>query len=276
MDFIIAISRYLLPCLTIIILVKCIMTLLLGRAKQTTYAYIIDTSTNSRYALNMWETALGRSNSCDIVLPYEDIAKFQSVICRRNDGWYIYDLLSKNPTRVNSTVLKKRAKINNFDTIKFSTRSFSFRIVDDPVQADKNSAKSEAKAVQNDGSLPLSNTKKSSTTSAPKAAQGNPMPKRRKPALVNSATKQIHVVGKTPTRIGRAGTSEIKIELANVAMTHAVLVLYSDGWAIEPVGSNSCYLNGSLIKEPQLLFENDIIKIANQRFYYTYNYGSSI
>ncbi|MFI3141982.1 MAG: FHA domain-containing protein [Clostridia bacterium] len=273
MDAIIAISRYLLPCLTIIILVKCIMTLLLGRAKQTTYAYIIDTSSNSRYALNMWETALGRSNSCDIVLPYEDVAKFQSVICRRNDGWYIYDLLSKNPTRVNSAVLKKRAKINNFDTIKFSTRSFSFRVVDDPVQAGKNSAKAEP---QDNGSLPLSNTKKSSSAPPPKAEQGNPMPKRRKPALVNSATKQIHVVSKTPTRIGRAGTSEIKIELTNVAMTHAVLVLYSDGWAIDPVGANSCYLNGSLIKEPQLLFENDIIKIANQRFYYTYNYGSSI
>lgn len=279
MDMVIAVSRYLLPIITILILSKCILTLLLGRAKDTTYAYIIDTTTNARYALNMWETALGKSNSCDIVLSYDDLAKFQAVICRRNDSWYIYDLISKNPTKVNSVSIKKRAEIANFDTIKFGSRTFSFRVVADPVQNHKGNKTPQqvkptpaTKKSPNDDSaaLPMNNMKSST------ANTNTTLPKRRKPALVNAITKQIHVISKNPTRIGSAMQCEIHLNIANSAITHAMITLYDEGWAIEKIGNSSCYLNGSMITQTQLLFENDVIKIAGQKFYYTYNYGSSI
>lgn len=278
MDLIISISRYLLPTITIIILSKCILTLLLGRAKDTTYAYIIDTTTNARYALNMWETAIGKSSSCDIVLPYIDLGKFQVVIGRRNDSWYIYDLLSKTPTKVNATVLKKRAEIANFDVIKFGSHAFSFRIVDDPVQNHKNNKSAPVQpqpqtrttVIKPDTStdLPMNHMKTNTSQTS--------LPKRRKPALVNANTKQIHIINKTPTRIGSATQCEIHIDGQRSAITQAIIVLYEDGWAVEKVGNNPCYLNGSAISQPQLLFENDMIRIGSQRYYYTYNYGSSI
>ena len=98
MELIWTLSRYILPVITIVILVKCIMTLMLGHPKEKIYGYIIDMSSGNRYALNMWETSVGRSKSCDVVLPYDTVARSHAVITRRIDGWYICDLLpSKKP-----------------------------------------------------------------------------------------------------------------------------------------------------------------------------------
>ena len=101
MDIIWAVSRYVLPAITVIILIKCVLTLMLGHPKEKIYGYIIDMKSGNRYALNMWETSVGRSKSCDVVLPYDTVARSHAVITRRIDGWYIHDLLTKARLTVN-------------------------------------------------------------------------------------------------------------------------------------------------------------------------------
>lgn len=151
MEFITAISRYILPVVTVILLTKCIMTLLLGHPKEKIYGYIIDMKTGQKYALNMWETSIGRSNSCDIVISYNSVSRSHAVISRRIDGWYVYDLLSKAGIKVNGVACEKKATINDGDILTFSNMNFRFVVADDPVQRvgkkkKQNKAKSAAPA----------------------------------------------------------------------------------------------------------------------------------
>ncbi len=133
MDIVIGASRYILPFLTLLILIKCMLTLLLGHPKEKTYGYITDLSDGERYSLNMWETSIGRSNSCDIVIGYDTVSRFQAVISRRIDGWYIYDLLSKSGILVNGKKIEKKAMISGGDRLTFGGAVFGFEIADDPV-----------------------------------------------------------------------------------------------------------------------------------------------
>ncbi len=134
MEFITALSRYILPAITVILLTKCIMTLLLGHPKEKIYGYIIDMRTGEKYALNMWETSIGRSNSCDIVISYNTVSRSHAVISRRIDGWYVYDLNSKSGIKINGVSCEKQATVKNGDIISLSSIPFRFEIVNDPVQ----------------------------------------------------------------------------------------------------------------------------------------------
>lgn len=134
MGIVIGISRYILPVITLVILIKCMLSLLLGHPKEKTYGYIIDALDGERYELNMWETSIGRSNSCDIVIGYDTVSRFQAVISRRLDGWYIYDLLSKAGIYVNGEKIEKKAMISGGDVLTFGNAQYRFEIADDPVQ----------------------------------------------------------------------------------------------------------------------------------------------
>lgn len=134
MELVIGASRYIFPLITLIILIKCMLSLLFGHPKEKTYGYIIDAVDGERYPLNMWETSIGRSNSCDVVIGYDTVSRFQAVISRRIDGWYIYDLLSKSGILVNGEKIEKKAMISGGDTLTFGNVQYRFEIADDPVQ----------------------------------------------------------------------------------------------------------------------------------------------
>ena len=133
MDVVISISRYLLPFLALVILAKCLITLLLGHPQEKTYGYLIDQADGQRYALNMWETSIGRSKHCDLVIGYETISRSHAVISRRIDGWYIYDLNSKSGILVNDKPAGQKAQIKPGDLLTLGKMLFRFAVVDDPV-----------------------------------------------------------------------------------------------------------------------------------------------
>lgn len=134
MNIIWALSRYILPVITVVILIKCIMTLMLGHPKEKIYGYIIDMSSGNRYPLNMWETSVGRSKTCDVVLPYDTVARSHAVITRRIDGWYVHDLLTKAVLKVNGEAVDQKSLIKDGDIITFGKTRFRFEVADDPVQ----------------------------------------------------------------------------------------------------------------------------------------------
>ena len=147
MDFITDISRIVLPIITVMLLVKCILALWLGHPKEKIYGYISDMHSGERHPLNMWETSIGRGSSCDIVLPYDSIPRVQAVISRRLDGWYIFETLSKAPIKVNGTSVSKKQTIENGDIITLGKVRFRFEIADDPVQrVGKQKKKTQKKA----------------------------------------------------------------------------------------------------------------------------------
>lgn len=133
MIYVIDFCRYALPVITFIVLFKCFQTLLIGHPVNKTYGYIIDKNNGEKIPLNTWETSIGRSKSCDIVLTYGDVSRFHAVICRRVDGWYLFDTISKLGTFVNGEKIEKGATMKSSDVISFGGNDFVFVITDDPV-----------------------------------------------------------------------------------------------------------------------------------------------
>ena len=133
MSAVIAVSRWVLPALALVILAKCLLPLLLGHPKEKTYGYLIDNIDGERYPLNMWETSIGRSKGCDIVIGYPTVSRFQAVISRRVDGWYVFDLNSRSGITVGGEPIDKKAKIKQGDTLTFGGAKFRFAVVNDPV-----------------------------------------------------------------------------------------------------------------------------------------------
>ncbi len=76
------------------------------------------------HPLRSGRTVIGRSDSCDVALPGDEISRIHCVIERRNDGWWITDR-SRHGTRVNGTPIK-RAQLSDGDTLVFGTFTSKF------------------------------------------------------------------------------------------------------------------------------------------------------
>lgn len=297
MEFITDISRIVLPIITVMLLVKCILALWLGHPKEKIYGYISDMHSGERHPLNMWETSIGRGSSCDIVLSYDSIPRVQAVISRRIDGWYIFETLSKAPIKVNGTAVTKKQTIENGDIITLGKVRFRFEVADDPVQrVGKQKKKAQKKTA------PAPKTKTAGTqpkqTGAPYQAQ---RPQTRQGAqqtsaqrysgsgsytvetprvqksvrrvtqhcIVNRDTGETFVLCGNEVTIGTARRSDIKLSGKTAGKNQAMIVLYEDGWAIEDASSGKpTLLNGKKVTAPQLLFDGDIIAVGDERLYY--------
>ncbi len=293
MEFITDISRIVLPLITVILLVKCILALWLGHPKEKTYGYISDMHSGERHALNMWETSIGRGNSCDIALPYGSLPRVQAVISRRIDGWYIFSTLSKTPIKVNGTIINKKQTIENGDIITMGNVRFRFEVADDPVQRvgkqKKNTAKkgadASAKPKQSRQTPPSASgqrpqPRKTATAAAPRQKSADSFtvetPRTQKNVrrvtqhcIVNKDTGEIFILCGNEVTIGTARRSDIRLSGNGAAKNQASIVLYEDGWAIEDAASGKpTLLNGRKVTAPQLLFDGDIIAVGDERLYY--------
>lgn len=306
MEFITDISRIVLPIITVMLLVKCILALWLGHPKEKIYGYISDMHSGERHPLNMWETSIGRGSSCDIVLPYDSIPRVQAVISRRIDGWYIFETLSKAPIKVNGTAVSKKQTIENGDIITLGKVRFRFEVADDPVQRvgkQKKSAQkktAQAPKTKTAGTQPRQSAA-SAQTQRPQTRQGTQQPRQSaqqtrqstprysgsgsytvetprvqknvrrvtQHCIVNRDTGEIFVLCGNEVTIGTARRSDIKLSGKTAGKNQAMIVLYEDGWAIEDASSGRpTLLNGKKVTAPQLLFDGDIIAVGDERLYY--------
>lgn len=297
MELVTEISRYFIPIVTVIILTKCMMTLWLGHPKEKTYGYIVDMYDGERYELNMWETSIGRSNSCDIVIQYDTMSRFQAVIARRNDNWYIHDLRSKSGVKVNGKIIEKKQTVKDGDILTLGSMRFRFEVADDPVvrvgKKKKSKGKKTEPAKKTPSSQPQSQTipkkpssekpqhytdynkpqlnfeKKTPSSYTVEAPTGTRTRRSAKPIVVNKDTGERFVLEGNQVTVGTAPRSDIKLKSKDCSKKHAAFVLYEDGWAIEDLGSaKGTKLNGKKITSPQLLFDGDIISLADERLYY--------
>lgn len=294
MEFITSVSRIVLPVITAVLLIKCILALWLGHPKEKTYGYITDMLSGERYALNMWETSIGRSASCDIALSYDSISRVQAVITRRIDGWYIYDTLSKAGNKINGEKINKKQTVENGDIITMGKVRFRFEIADDPVirvgKQKKKAAASKAQQrpagdaqraqaspgtrtravpLQTPPPAPSGRAKRpdSYTVETPKAQRKN-VRRITQNCLVNKDTGEIFILCGNEVKIGTGRRCDIRLTGKHAEKLHAVAVLYEDGWAIESAGAGKTLLNGRRVTAPQLLFDGDIIALGDERLYF--------
>lgn len=286
MAFVTGFSRVVLPGIALIIFIKCILALWLGHPKEKTYGYIIDMLSGERYALNMWETSIGRAASCDITVTYDTVARIQAVFTRRIDGWYIYDIAPKSGIKVNGTKVEKKQTVQSGDIITLGSIKFRFEVADDPVarvgKKKKKKGKGSAPAGQtpnttiydidrrNDyGQENIYSDGSSYTVDTPDRADQQKPKGPSQPKIVNKDTGEAFILCGNEVTIGSGRRSDIRLASRETAKSHAVLILYEDGWAIDDLsGEKGTYLNGRKVTSPQLLFDGDIIALGDERLFF--------
>lgn len=294
MQFITAISRFILPAITLIIIIKCILSLWLGHPKEKTYGYIIDMINGERYALNMWETSIGRGASCDITLSYDNVARTHAVFTRRIDGWYIHNVnyvkwkklaelegkLSRSSRKntssiikINGTKVEDKSTVADGDIITLGNVRVRFEVADDPVQKvgkkkkEKNKAESPKRQDAPVYDIDRHNEESGSyTVETPQKPSG--AKKSSQPKIINKDTGEAFILCGNEVTIGK-GRCDIKLSSRHAASKHAILILYEDGWAVSDCsGKKGTYLNGKIITSPQLLFSGDVIAIGDERLFF--------
>ncbi len=122
------IFRYLIPALCFIVVAYCIKSLLQSKAPKVTPACLIDEMTGDEYTITNWETSVGRSNACDIVLDYSTVSRFHAVISKHKKGWVLTDTNSSAGTYIGKNQVTSPVVINDGDEISFGGIILRFRV----------------------------------------------------------------------------------------------------------------------------------------------------
>lgn len=293
MTIILTISRYFLPVLAIVIFILCLRALLFGRQKSETIAHLTDKTDGTTYALNMWESSIGRSKACDVFLDYSTVSRFHAVIARRLESWYIYDLNSKDGIKVNGKRVYKKAELSHDDAITFgSVVTFHFLIDDDPVVG--LTAKKKRKLKKEEKQRKKLNKKYQKMTTEeyeepyddytseeeyipepPVVKTSYPTPKYtdysssspKSTCAIIGSRGDVYKLNGVRLTFGSTVRSNVLLNNANATLV-ASIDLYEDGsWVISRHSLHDIiYLNDTPVNSPLVLFDGDKIRINNDNF----------
>ena len=122
----IAVGRFALPALGVAIAGVCALWLLRQRPQAPPEAFLLNTVNHDKLPLTRFESSLGRSKHCDLVLNYGSVSRFHAVIARRKQGWVIIDTGSKGGTKLDGLPVEGRAELRSGQCITFGMHEFLF------------------------------------------------------------------------------------------------------------------------------------------------------
>ena len=97
----IAVARWIMPILTVILLLRCGRPLVAFRREPEIWAWLC-LADGKKLPITHWENVIGRSKHSDIVIDFPTISKTHGVLTRYDDGsWTIFDAESKGGILVN-------------------------------------------------------------------------------------------------------------------------------------------------------------------------------
>ena len=113
--------------LTVVLILWCWQSVLAGRRREESVVCLEDRRRGRTLPVLYWENSLGRSKSCDIVLPDTSVSRDHAVLMRRQSGWYVVDTGSKSGTLLNGHKIHKQKKVLPGDVLRFGGTSLVFR-----------------------------------------------------------------------------------------------------------------------------------------------------
>lgn len=119
--------RYVLAGICVIVILSCVISLMRTKPPKVKPALFIDTVMDKEYAVVYWETSIGRSNSCDIVLNFNTVSRFHAVLTKQKKGWVITDTISHSGTYINGEKITEPSIIKSGDILTFGAASLLFR-----------------------------------------------------------------------------------------------------------------------------------------------------
>ncbi len=127
LEFVLQISRYALPSLTVIILILCFSALLKRRMPSLGNAVLVSLANGDAFPLSSRETSLGRHKNCDIVLNYPTVSRQHAVVVCSKKGWYVASAKNSADVLVNGQKIEKKAFLNSGDKITIGSIVLVFR-----------------------------------------------------------------------------------------------------------------------------------------------------
>lgn len=122
-----AISRYALPALAVIILILCFTALFKRRAPSLGNAALVSLANGDVFKLTSRETSIGRYKNCDIVMNYSTVSRQHAVVVCTKKGWYITGAKAASEVLVNGKNIDKKAFLNNGDKITIGSITLVFK-----------------------------------------------------------------------------------------------------------------------------------------------------
>ncbi len=89
-------ARIVLALLALVIVVRCLRSLLTGKPENETWCYLDVPSKGLHLPVSHWENVIGRSKNSDIQLDFPTVSRIHAALIRKEDGWQITDLNSVN------------------------------------------------------------------------------------------------------------------------------------------------------------------------------------
>ena len=100
-DMVIHTMRYIVPLVSVLLLMRCILPLLTFRKEPEIWAWL-NMPDGSQIPITHWENVIGRSKSCDVTIDFPTVSRNHAVLTRYDDGsWTISDAGSKGGVMVN-------------------------------------------------------------------------------------------------------------------------------------------------------------------------------
>lgn len=92
-----------------------------GQRRRDPVIMLVDHARRAKFPVLYWENSIGRSKSCDIVLPDEAASRDHAVLMRREEGWIICDTGSKTGVEVNGRKIGVQKVLGIGDEITMGT-----------------------------------------------------------------------------------------------------------------------------------------------------------
>lgn len=111
------IARVLVVLMSLYVIWRCYTSFKKGQRRKDPVIMLVNHDARLKYPVLYWENSIGRSRSCDIVLPHESVSRDHAVLMRRENGWIICDTGSKGGVTVNGQRIEDRRVVNLGDEI---------------------------------------------------------------------------------------------------------------------------------------------------------------
>ena len=123
--------RILTPALSLAVLAGCFLSLKRGRRREEPVVLLEDVGSGISIPVLYWENSIGRSRSCDIVLPDHTVSRDHAVLMRRESGWMITDTNSKAGTLLNGKKIKGDTRVLPGDVLSIGSSALMLKRVSD-------------------------------------------------------------------------------------------------------------------------------------------------
>lgn len=117
--------RWIMPCLALWILFRCMVPLLRGGGDRTIWGFL-EIEDSYRVPLTRWENSIGRSKLSDVVLNLPYISRSHAVLALDEAGWRVTDLGSSGGVTVNGVPVEHSCPVEEGDEISFAGAAFRF------------------------------------------------------------------------------------------------------------------------------------------------------